>query len=168
MPRKLNKAWKPLVADARYEISTLGNVRRTDTRRIRKPSINRFGYHLLIISKPQGPHVGVYIHREVVRAFVGVIGRGLHVCHLDGNRANNSLENLRIGTAEENAKMKTLHGTQTRGESHGASKLKESHVRQIRELAAQGHSQVSLSQRFGVTFQQVSKITTRQNWKHVH
>ncbi len=43
------------------------------------------------------------VHRLVAEAFIGPIASGLTVNHLDGNKANNDVENLEIVTRAENS-----------------------------------------------------------------
>lgn len=44
-----------------------------------------------------------YVHRIVYRAFKGEIGEGLQVDHIDGDKLNNSVDNLQLLTAKENS-----------------------------------------------------------------
>ena len=45
---------------------------------------------------------GVYVHREVLAAFTGACPKGLHVSHLNGNKSDNQLCNLKWETPEKN------------------------------------------------------------------
>lgn len=66
-------------------------------------------------------------------------------------------------TKAENMADKLSHGTHSRGERHGKSKLTESQAREILSLKGKV-SQSSLAARFGVAAQTVGKIHSGQNW----
>lgn len=51
-----------------------------------------------------------YLHRLVWTLANGAIPTGLEVDHIDGNRANNELSNLRLATRYQNAQNSTQHG----------------------------------------------------------
>ena len=42
------------------------------------------------------------VHRLVYASFMGVIPEGVQIDHIDGNKENNNLSNLRLATAKEN------------------------------------------------------------------
>lgn len=113
--------WKPVPGTDGYEVSTLGRVR----------SIERYversnGVPQLIkgrILKPWKAHDGYLyvrfgrrtkkkaIHRVVLETFVGTPRENDEGRHLDGNRQNNSLLNLRWGTRSENTFDQVRIGT---------------------------------------------------------
>lgn len=52
-----------------------------------------------------------FVHRLVLEAFVGPCPEGMECRHLDGNPANNKLDNLKWGTRKENQDDSKRHGT---------------------------------------------------------
>ena len=52
-----------------------------------------------------------YIHRLVMLAFIGPRPDGLYVCHNNGDRTDNRLQNLRYDTPSENSYDRCRHGT---------------------------------------------------------
>lgn len=52
---------------------------------------------------------GYAVHRIAWELVNGPIPDGHEIDHIDGNRANNAIENLRLVTATENARNKALH-----------------------------------------------------------
>jgi len=53
------------------------------------------------------------------------------------------------------------------GESAFGSKLKTAQIPEIRSLAKDGHTHLSIALKFGVTRQCIQKIVTRTHWKHI-
>ena len=63
-----------------------------------------------MVSLRIGDRTGGYsVHRLVLEAFVGPMPEAMETRHLDGNPANNCLDNLRYGTRAENEADKRLH-----------------------------------------------------------
>lgn len=69
-------------------------------------------------------------------------------------------------TRAGNMADKLIHGTMTRGEKHGASKLTADSVREIRSLIGTITNQ-EIADRFGITDRTVSKIKLGQRWAHL-
>lgn len=104
--------WKTIQNFENYEISDEGQVRNIKTKRILKPSsVN--GY-LKVTLRKNNKGYSKYLHRLVAEAFLE--GEG-EVNHKDGNRANNSIENLEWVTHRENIQhsFSTLGRTPPRG-----------------------------------------------------
>jgi DNA-binding NarL/FixJ family response regulator len=88
------------------------------------------------------------------------------VRHLDGDPANNQLENLAYGSAKENAADCIAHGRRHRGHKHPMARLTEEQVRIIKD-PARGLSVRTLALLFGVTESHVCNIQAGLTWKHV-
>lgn len=87
-----------------YEISDLGRVKRiykNGKTRILKPSCNKQGYVQLALSKNNKLKT-FKIHRLVAIAFIKNSSNKREVNHIDGNKKNNSLNNLEWVTSKEN------------------------------------------------------------------
>lgn len=127
------------------------------------------GYRRVWLSATRGERaMPCYVHRLVLLAFAGGCPRGMETRHLDGNRGNNSLENLCWGTPAENFSDKVRHGTSPRGNQLAPNvKLSPEEVRAIRQDAASGCSQRQLATRFGVSKQCVQHIVHRRNWAYL-
>lgn len=157
--------WKTLPSDSRYEISDLGRIRNKRTNRICKGSATPAGYRVLVLNYKNKKSKGVYVHREVMAAFVGECPAGLHVSHLNGNNADNRVSNLCYETPLENIRRKKEHGTQTFGETHGTAKLTSLQVSEIRNKRKNGYKLLELSKQYGVSFQHISRICHGVNWR---
>jgi hypothetical protein len=92
----------PLYPD--YEVSTLGNVRRIRDNKLMKHYPQKNGYDYVIITRGYGTG-WVPIHRLVAMTFLGLEGykEGLYVDHINTNRSDNRVENLRWVTPKGNA-----------------------------------------------------------------
>lgn len=78
--------------------------------RLMKPTVRPDGYMVVGLSK-EGVMTLERVHRLVLFAFVGPPPEGQMCRHLDGNPANNHLENLTWGTLRENWEDSVRHGT---------------------------------------------------------
>jgi len=85
--------------------------------------------------------------------------------HSCGNRGCVSRWHLRWATPKENAADCLLHGTDSRGERNGNSKLTQEQVREIRRLHG-AETGKSLGERFGVTPTQISHIQLFKQWSY--
>ena len=88
--------WRPIANYDMYEVSNIGNVRKTYKNgkiKILKPG-DRKGYKKVDLSS-NGNTKTFGVHRLVALAFIELVGGKLTVDHIDRNPANNNVENLR-------------------------------------------------------------------------
>lgn len=187
--------WKDVVGyEGRYQVSDQGHVK-TLTRKVYRsdgrlhyvqrekilagsPSGN--GYPMVNLGSGSGKSAMKYVHELILQAFVGSRETGMECRHLDGNRLNNWLGNLKWGTSKEQADDRRRHGTnvgnrgRTRGmhyncgEDAAKAKFTESDVREIRRVFAEGnHTFVSLSKVYGVHPTTINAIVKRKHWSYV-
>lgn len=147
-----------------YQVSDLGRVMRSG--RILKPSRDGWGYPFVHLSR-NGRARLVAVHRLVAAAFLGPCPQGMEVRHLDGDRQNAQLSNLRYGTAVENAADKDRHGTAARGARNANARVTEALVREIRQRYEAGQSQVSIGRELGVSRGCVCHVLSGRTWGHV-
>jgi hypothetical protein len=111
------------------------------------------------------------VHLLVLTAFVGPPANGQQCRHLNGDRCDPRLENLTWGTAKENSADRILHGTQASGERHGAARLTDADVREIRrrycKISSRHGNGGKLAAEYGISISQVHNIVTRKAWAHV-
>jgi HNH endonuclease/NUMOD4 motif len=168
--------WVRVTGYEDYEISESGQIRRWRNLRrnymvgrVLKPKLSVHGY-LVVSLFSEGKYYHVGVHRLVCMAFNGVPANdNLQVCHSDGNKLNNDPQNLRWGTAKENADDRAKHGQWDcqKGSEHHQAVLDEAMVAEMRRMARSGRSIKSIAAHFGQ-----HKVTTRSairgiTWKHV-
>lgn len=153
--------WKPYPEDNDYLVSRDGRV---FGKRgwILAPGKSGCGYLTYNISGRT-----VRAHYLVARTWIGPRPDGLEISHEDGNRHNNSVDNLKYVTHSENERQKRLHGTSNVGVGNGRSKLNPEKAKKIRERLALGHRQVDLAGDFGVSQPVISLIKRNEIWKEV-
>ena len=172
----MREEWRSITGyEGLYEVSNLGGVRslvrmtkrgRRGGRRL-KTSPNVYSGYLAVSLSAENRQQVAYIHALVLEAFVGPRPPGMEACHGDGDRKNCRLDNLRWDTRKNNHKDKIAHGTQTRGENHPVSILKERDIPKIFALRKQGKLLREIAAIFGVSDSQISLILLRREWKHV-
>ncbi|MCP3683886.1 MAG: hypothetical protein GY861_14480 [bacterium] len=132
--------------------------------KILKPILNDKGY---LIVGLDGKNKN--IHRLVLESFGGKCPEGMECCHIDGNRLNNNLENLKWDTHAENMKDKIKHGTASmKGKRCGNEKLTVHDVRAIRaSYDREGLNCKILGDIFNVAQNTIYRVVAKQTWKHV-
>jgi len=115
------------------------------------------------------------VHNCVAIIFLGDrSSEGLQVKHLDGNKLNNSMENLYWGTPQEVAyeikirkRNKVLYSRHLKVENDKRSKLKEADIYGIRELNSNGIPQKEIAAFFNTSRAIISNIVSRRSWAYL-
>lgn len=110
----------------------------------------------------------VRAHRFAYELEHGPIPEGMHVLHHCDNPKCVNVDHLFLGTNADNMQDKVKKGRQHRpqGELCGMSKLTESEVLEIREMAGE-FVLADIAEAYGIARSQVSQIHTRKRWAHV-
>ncbi len=128
----MREQWKVIEGFEPYEVSTLGRVRSKfhtggEEYRILKPSIHHSGYILYRLAKNK-KYYNRTVHILVAKAFIDNPFKKTQVNHIDGNKQNNSVDNLEWVTPSENIQhafklnLKTSPNKNKKGIEHYASK----------------------------------------------
>lgn len=92
----MEEMWKPCFE--KYEVSNMGNVRNGS--KILAGSIQNRGYRYIQLQR-EGKRKNFLIHQLVAEAFIGE-RNGLDTDHINRNKLDNRVENLRYITHKEN------------------------------------------------------------------
>lgn len=115
-----------------------------------------------------GEHIG-FAHRIVCQMVKGPPpfhrAHARHLCG-KGHLGCFNAKCMAWGTAKDNHNDAVRHGTFTRGEAVGTSKLTEDQVREIRQMLGNAR-QVDIAAKYGVSQALISAINTGLWWKHV-
>lgn len=120
-----NEQWLPVIGfEGRYEISSYGRVKSLGrwinpnskqkayyiAEKMLKLNKDTRGYLFVMCSK-NSQTKRMYVHQAIAHSFIGSQEKGIEVRHLDGNKLNNTLENITYGTKSDNMRDAVRHGT---------------------------------------------------------
>ena len=101
------------------------------------------------------------VHSLLLAAFVGPKPSGKQALHNDGDRVNNTLENLSWGTPVENAADKIRHGK-------SGNKITSIIAADIKRRVAEGiETGVSIGKSYGISESTICDIKAGRYWNHV-
>ena len=92
--------WKEIENFKNYDVSSFGNIRNNITNNKLKYNPNQKGYHLVTLYGDIRKTIP--IHRLVASAFIENPNNFPQVDHIDRNKSNNNIENLRWVTQQHN------------------------------------------------------------------
>lgn len=157
--------------EGKYRVSDSGMVMRIGAGtgvthgRILKQGTHKMGYRIVQLWKNNVGH-RFLVHRLVCAAFYGLIPDGYEVNHINGDKADNRVENLEYVTRIENLQHAFDIGLMNNvGSSNPMSKLTEAQVAEIRALHAGGMGYKNIAKQYGVTWEAVRNIIKGRSWK---
>ena len=98
--------WRVIEGYENYMVSNMGNVWSITNKKRLSPIDNGNGYMRVNLCS-HGERRCIFIHRLVVQAFIGEIGEGLEVNHINHDTTDNRLTNLEIVTHTKNLQDRT-------------------------------------------------------------
>lgn len=110
------------------------------------------------------------VHRLVWKVFRGDIPKGYQIDHIDGDKKNNKLSNLRLVTPSQNQLFAREHNKNldVSGERNPMSTLKEKDVLDIYNLIKMGYNNQQISKKYNLHDRYVSLIRHGKRWKHLY
>ena len=113
----------------RYFITDNGRVWSLRLKRFMKDRVSKHRYNRVVLYNKSG-NKSIFVHRIVASVFLGYNGNKSEVNHIDGNKLNNSVENLEWCTHSENM----YHAYNVLGANTGLGTRKtEETIEKIRE-----------------------------------
>ncbi len=165
--------WLPVVGfEGFYEVSDMGRVRsvarmsraalgsKWTESRVLKNIRSSLGYAVVNMTKGAERKQGS-VHRMVLEAFVGECPKGEEACHMNGDRMDGRLENLRWDTRKSNHADKRSHGTWQGGVNNGNSKLT---WREVEGIRASRLSAEKLAKMYGVGSTTIFRVKNYESW----
>lgn len=149
------------------EISKSGVIRNRNTLKIKSQYVGSTGYYMTSVSvnnktKPYR------VHRLLAETFIQKRDGCSFVNHIDGNKLNNSLENLEWCTHLENMQHAFRTGlANNSNEKNGMSKLNTNDVLAIKTMLKNGISQYKIADKFNVSRSAILKIKLGKTWSNI-
>lgn len=154
-----------------YSITTDGQIWSWKTKRYLKPGRDLSGHLRVVLCN--GRMNTKKVHRLVLETYVGPCPKGMMCRHLDGNPANNKLDNLCWGTNSENQKDSIKHGTHNTaghfGEKHHNTKLTNRDRRLIiYEYMTRLFRQKTIAKNYGIDKSIVGRLVHGRMWPFIN
>jgi hypothetical protein len=115
------------------------------------------GYRV-VVNSVNNKSVTKTVHSLMALTFIGPRPDGCEVLHINGNRLDNSVDNLRYGTRSENMQDALSHGTATIGTKNKQAKLNTESLAKVRAMHLSGAKSMDVAKAFGVSYQTIRRI----------
>ena len=150
-----------------YFVTSLGRVLSTKYGKVREliPDLGNTGAPRVTLSFGNVPDRRL-VARMVAHVFLGTRHDRI-VMHLDGDSANNRVENLQYGTKTELGLLAAAIPTVVYGERQHSAKLDREKVANIRRLLSAGETHSSIARRFDVSRPTIGMIARGVTWRRV-
>lgn len=146
--------------DGKYKVFEDGKIvsyARHNSREL-EGKITNSGYRMIILYTPDGKKIYKNVHRLVAEAFCPNPDNLPEVNHKDGNKLNNSADNLEWVSTRENL----LHCRDFIGSKKNKITLED--AEKIRELKRQGVSNAEITGLFGIKKTEIQYIVKNKRW----
>ena len=157
----MNAEWKK-IENSNYSISSDGQVRNDRTNKVIKPfRVGRSGNKYLAVDLR--PRKNVKVHQLVAAHFLG--DSVLQVNHKNGNKEDNTVDNLEYCTAKENVQhaWKIKLAKPKLGNSNGISKIPKDVAYEIK-YNSPDKSHRQWAEELGVSQNAINLIRKGKNW----
>lgn len=160
------ETWQTVPGYHNYQASSLGNIRRKNSKKNLKPQPFKCGYLGVWLYDSRQRKL-CSVHRIVLLSFLGRPISGMECNHKNSIRTDNRLSNLEYVTRSQNSVHAFRCGFRIpkRGSANPAAKLKEDDIPVIFDLRKNGFSQTEIAQVFDVSRSMIGKILSGDYWK---
>ncbi len=175
--RYYNEEWKEIEFDdkisekEKFKISNFGRIINCKTDReflVKKYFTN--GYQILPLKKKDGKRTARYVHKLIAEHFLEK-NDGVCVIHLNYDKADNRIENLKWATKREKELHQFSHPNWEKvikKRSLSIAKLTPGRVKIIKRQLKNDRTRITMiAKRFGVSDMQIHRIKTGENWGSV-
>lgn len=172
-----NEKWKDVIFDEgisekeKFKISNYGrviNCKGEEEYLVKESYIN--GYqNLRLLQKHNGKMTSRYVHKLVAQHFLDQ-GDGIYVIHLDYDKTNNRVDNLKWATKRQKEVHQFTHPQFKNNPRRTYSKLSEAKVKLIKRKINDPNRRTRLkmiARQFGISEMQLYRIKTGENWGSV-
>ena len=155
-----------------YTITCDGRVWSFKTNKWLRPQKNSRGYLQFTLSNDHLKKIYA-AHRLVLETYIGPCPKGMECRHLNGNRQDNRLDNLKWGTHSENQQDAVRHGThytlRRYGEQHPQAKTSNKNRRLIIYQYMTGlFSQTELGKLFNLDRKTINSLINGESWPFIN
>lgn len=157
----------------KFEISEDGQLRNVVTGTVYKQHINKEGYNQVCVSLGGRKQKKVFkIHKAVAETYIQNNECKNTVNHIDGNKQNNSVDNLEWATNAENVQhaFDTGLAKPKMGTDHWCSKLSSDDVSYIRSHYIKNdveYGSRALGRKFGVDHCKILDVVNYESYKNI-
>lgn len=177
-----NEKWKPvwfegINEEEKYEVSDFGRIRRfkkeiKDWKVLKAQLVNGYRYFTFKSNIDWKHKKTKIVHKIVAGAFCDRPSEDYtYVIHLDFNKENNQVENLKWVTKDllnEHHKDNPNYKAIDRKGRITNAKLTETDVIRLKKKLRRGKNKLyKLAKEFGITHTQLNRIRSGENWGHV-
>lgn len=149
-----------------YCVREDGVVFNVRTGRRLAPDVSNRGYLRITVCKDNRPKKFT-IHRLVAELFIPNPHGYKTVNHINGDKSDNSIDNLEWMSQEQNQEHARLTGLCPKGELNGMSKYSEQLIHRVCELIQAGKVRNEVLAATGITKSSFDDIRRRKTWRHV-
>ncbi|WP_179339859.1 HNH endonuclease [Winogradskyella ludwigii] len=169
--------WKTVVfedfvhPDEHFKISSHGRLSKfKDDKEVLFQPYNMHGYLYFKVKKNEkGKYKTYYLHKLIAQHFLEQ-NNGIYVIHLDYDKLNNHIDNLKWVTKREKEIHQFTNPSYKKPVNLTSAKLSENDVRRIKKMLNNPNRRTRLkmiAKQFGVSTMQLQRIKTGENWGHV-
>lgn len=161
--------FKEVYCDDRFEVNIDGIIINKKNKRIKSQYIGSTGYYMVTFSQ-NNKSKPKRVHKIIAEAFIENPKKLPFINHKDGNKLNNSIENLEWCNHSHNMRHAYETGLiNNTGVKNGSSKLTVEKVLIIKKMLLMGISQYKIAKEIGgISRSAILKIKLGKTWTHVN